>query len=164
MAKRVSNNSSDDSSKKKTTLPPSYTTSRKPNLRNINYNFKVNEFAMRGLNKYKNILKAPLCENCDEPAAIRIESNEDLINLCASILFDNECCRSAIFLVHKNGKQEAVFTIPEYDEEKDEEYIDKIGGLVVEGNDGFAELDAELNFHCYGLMIEQNKNEWMIQE
>lgn len=150
--------------KSNTTLPSSYMKQRSLNKDILNYEFKVDEFAMRGLNKYRNILKSPKCECCDKPALMLIDSKDEMDQFCASILLENECCHSAIFLVEHTGTQRIIFTIPEYDEEENIEYIENIASVIVDGNDGFAEFDAEVGLHCYGLIIEKEKGQWMIQE
>ena len=145
-------------------LPSSYTTQRDPKLKDLKYDFKVNEFAIRGLNKYRNILKAPTCDCCNEPAMLCLKTDEDIVDFCATVLLENGCSRSAIFLYYLNGKQRVILTVPGWDDKEECEYIENIGSAYVEGNDGFAEFDAEIGLHCYGLIIQKNKEEWMIQE
>lgn len=125
------------------------------------YKFKINEFAMRGLNKYRNILSPPICDCCGEPGFLQIESKDELTGFCAETLLENGCSRSAIFCVHKDGVQEIYLTIPGWDDEEECEIIENIGSFVDNNIDAFAKADAELGFHCYGLMIEK-ENGWEI--
>ena len=168
MANNKSDNGTNNNSNKKkkttTSLPSSYTTERKPNLKELKYEFKVNEFAMRGLNKYRNFLTPPISKETNKPVPFTLESDKELETLCSSLLINNNNLFSAIFLVYRDGKQRMIFTIPEYDEEEDMEYISGIGSAYVDEADGFAKFDADCILHCYGLMIEKEKGQWMIQD
>lgn len=155
-------------------LPSSYTTGRE--IKFPEYKFKIDEFAVRGLNKYRNFISPPLCECCNEPMEMLFETKEELDEFCEEVLLENGCSHSAIFLIYKDGRQRVIFTIPEWDhyepEDPDDEtdigydyeYIDAIGVGDVKDNDGFAVFDAKMGLHCYGLMIEQETNKWMVQE
>ena len=131
----------------------------------LNYTFHIDEFAVRGLNKYKNVLSAPDCDcGCGGKAMPVFESDDELFSFCGSVLIDNGCTHSAIFLVHKDGRQQIILTVPNFDEETGEEYIEKIGSFSGNDADMFAQVDAELGFHCYGMLIEKDDNCWQICE
>ena len=140
-------------------------TGRKKPPTPFKYELRINEFAMRGLNKYRNILSAPECKcGCGNKVDILLPTQKELIDFCGTILFENGCCRSAIFLIHHNGKQEVILTVPGYDEEKDIEYIEGISGFEDQNVDAFAKFDAEAGLHCYGMMIEKEPGEWRVCE
>ena len=131
----------------------------------LNYTFHIDEFAVRGLNKYQNVLSAPDCGcGCGGKAMPVFESDDELFSFCGSVLIDNGCTHSAIFLVHKDGRQQVILTVPNFDEETGEEYIEKIGSFSGNDADMFAQVDAELGFHCYGMLIEKDNNCWQICE
>lgn len=115
-----------------------------------------NCYPMYGLNKYRSFLKAP--ENSKHPMYIRMDDEEEVMDLCCAILEDYECPDSAIFVVFQNGKYVAVFK--EYDEDED-----VMTFLKAEGDDihFFSELDGELRFCCYNLIVEEKPGMWMIR-
>ena len=133
------------------------------------YNFKVDEFRVRGLNKYRNILSAPSCEcGCGGKGKLIINKLQELYDLCAAALFDNGCGNSAIFLEHRSGKMEIVYCHVVYDEETEEPDLE-ISTLspkkgTIQDNDFFSMFDAEERLHCYGLIIERDKGQWEICE
>ena len=121
----------------------------------LSYSFKVDEFAMRGLNKYRNILSAP--KRCP-----MFEDEEVLHDFCSEMLYQNGCGNSAIFLVFKDGKQEIVWG---HTDEDDHEYqVSLFTGDKLTPVDIFAHFDADAGLHCYGLMIEKDNNLWEICE
>ena len=131
------------------------------------YTLKINEFSMRGLNKYRNFLTAPEC-GCDGKGQIVIYDDEQLHHICSELLFDNECDCSAIFLVHKNGLQEIVLCLEDWNEENDCPML-AVSVLTPKNknmvdNDFFASVDGEVGFHCYGLMIERDNGQWEVCE
>lgn len=133
----------------------------------LSYTLKVNEFAMRGLNKYKNILSAPECDcGCGGKGKPIFDNKDDLYNFCGTVLENNGCENSAIFLIHKDGKQEIVYGHVEYDEvSKENLYISTLlSGKKDTPADFFAKFDADVGLHCYGLMIEKDGNSWEICE
>ena len=149
-----------------TTLPPSYTECRSLDDKLLNYKIKIDEFAMRGLNKYRNILTAPDCDcGCGGKGNLFFESRDELIGFCGSLLMDIDCDNCAIFLVHNDGLQEMILKSLEWDEE-DKDVYPQISSLTSKLNqaDLFAEMDAEFGLHCYGMMIEQDDNVWAICE
>ena len=133
------------------------------------YNFKVDEFRVRGLNKYRNILSAPVCEcGCGGKGKLVIDKLQELYDLCAAVLFDNGCGNSAIFLEHRSGKMEIVYCHVVYDKETEEPDLE-ISTLspkkgAIQDNDFFSMFDAEERLHCYGLIIERDKGQWEICE
>lgn len=135
----------------------------------VNYGFKINEFAMRGLNKYKNFLTAPECEcGCGGKGLLLADNDKDLYDILGSVLYDNGCGNSAVFIVHKDGKQEVIHCHEIWNEESDEADLD-INVLSPKSstkldNDFFAQLDADMCLHCYGLVIEREKGQWEICE
>ena len=127
------------------------------------YRFKVDEFAMRGLNKYRNFLTQPKCDDCGEPGYLQLATKDDVYGLCNSLLQDHGCYESAIFLVFKDGTHAMCVTNIEYNEKTEEPEI--TGMYVLDGSevDAFAKLDSDLRLCCYGLMIEHDHG-WEICE
>ena len=149
-----------------TTLPSSYTEVGTLNSKLLDFEFKIDEFAMRGLNKYRNFLTSPDCDcGCGGKGRPVFDTREELIGFCGSILFDMDCSNCAIFLVHKDGKQEAILKMVEWDEDTDD-VEEHIASISTKDNtaDSFAIIDAEYGLHCYGLMIEKEDGVWMICE
>ena len=147
-------------------LPSSYTKKSK-DFKLLNYSFKVDEYGMRGLNKYRSFMSAPLCECCNEPAPLLIEDEEELDRFCYTVLYENGWNNSAIFLVYRDGRQKIVYTETDYyedDEVENCEYISGISSMYVEGNDQFAIFDADMGLRCYSLMIEKEKGVWTVEE
>ena len=164
-SKKTDNINKTTSGRKKTI---SSTSSSTPNIKPLDFKFKVNEFAVRGLNKYKNFLTAPECDcGCGEKGRPMFETIDDLHNFCGSILYENGCGNSAIFLVFKNGKQEVLHCHEIWDEKDNESLIVSVispkKGFQLD-NDFFAAFDADMILHCYGLLIEKDDNCWEICE
>ena len=129
----------------------------------LSYSFKVDEFAMRGLNKYRNILSAPDCDyGCGGKGCPMFEDKEVLHDFCSEMLYENGCMNSAIFLVFKDGKQEIVWGHTDEDDHKYQ--ISLFTGDKLTPVDIFAHFDADAGLHCYGLMIEKDNNLWEICE
>ena len=134
------------------------------------YNFKVDEFAMRSLNKYRNFMSAPECDcGCGGKGRLIFETKEELYGFCNAVLGDMDCCECAIFIIHNDGIQEIIYKHLEWDEDVEEECvsIDLLSpknDKVLQDTDFFAKLDAEFGFHCYGLMIERDNGSWEICE
>lgn len=132
------------------------------------YTFKVDEFGMRGLNKYKNILQSPECDcGCGGKAMPVFEDKDDLYEFCGYVLENEDCDNCAIFLVHKDGMQEITHKHWVYDEDNEEE--DLVISLISPKKsnaeiDFFSKMDALLGLHCYGLMIEHENGAWEICE
>ena len=124
------------------------------------YRFKVDEFAMRGLNRYRNFLSSPAN---DDPCYLQLDTKDDVYNFCNTLLQKHKCYNSAIFLVFKDGTHAMCVTNIEYNEELEEPEI--IGMFVLDGSDidAFAKLDSDLRLCCYGLMIEHDQG-WEICE
>ena len=138
--------------------------STKSPVKDFKYQYKVDEFAMRSLNKFRNFMSAPDCEcGCGGKMMPILNTPDDLYEFCGAALHQHGCYDSAIFLVHKDGTQEIVLADSEYDEEKDEMEI--IGIRVFQDQDinAFAHADAGLRLCCYGLMIEHDGS-WEICE
>ena len=122
---------------------------------------------MRGLNKYRNFLTAPECDcGCGGKSQIIIYDDEQLHHVCSDLLFDNGCGCSAIFLVHKDGLQEIVLCLEDWNEENDCPMLE-VSVLTPKDinkvdNDFFSSVDGEVGFHCYGLIIERDNGQWEI--
>lgn len=118
-----------------------------------------NCYPMYGLNKYRSFLEAPKCDcGCGNSCHILLKDEEDVEDFCCAMLLEHECPDSAIFAVFKNGKHMAVFK--EYDD--DEEVMTILKGESYEPH-FFAELDGEMRFCCYNLIVEEKPGKWMIR-
>ena len=138
-------------------------------IKDFKYQYKVDEFAMRSLNKYKNFLTAPDCECGCGDKSMTILEDDDVYDFCGCVLSDIECDNCAIFLVHKDGKQEIVHKHIIWDEDTDDEEV-SIDVLSTKNKkddleiDFFAKVDAMLQFHHYALLLERDNNVWDICE
>ena len=138
-------------------------------IKDFKYQYKVDEFAMRSLNKYKNFLTAPDCECGCGDKSMPILEDDDVYDFCGCVLSDIECDNCAIFLVHKDGKQEIVHKHIIWDEDTDDEEV-SIDVLSTKNKkddleiDFFAKVDAMLQFHHYALLLERDNNVWDICE
>lgn len=133
----------------------------------LDYKFKIDEFAARGLNKYRNFLSAPDCDcGCGGKGWPVFDTNEDLYDFCSEVLEDHGCHNSAIFLIHMNGEMEIVHGHIEWDEDTEEESytVSLLSSEVDMPADTFARIDADLRLCCYGLIIERDNNMWEICE
>ena len=138
-------------------------------IKDFKYQYKVDEFAMRSLNKYKNFLTAPECECGCGGKSMPILEDDEVYDFCGCVLSDMECDNCAIFLVHKDGKQEIVHKHIIWDEDTDDEEV-SIDVLSTKNKkddleiDFFAKVDAMLQFHHYALLLERDNNVWDICE
>ena len=130
-------------------------------MKTIQPNFKINNYPMYGLNRYRSFMKAPTCEcGCGQPAMTVLPTDDDVGDFCATMLYEHQCPESAIFAVFHDGRLRAY--IKTWDEESGE-YV----AICVESIDKdihmFSKLDGEYRFCCYNLIIEQEPGLWMIQ-
>ena len=114
-----------------------------------------NSFAFYGLNRNRNFLKCPTCE---DKIPFIIDSKKEIEERCQELLAMHSCPDSAIFLVYQDGNMETIF--------KHHVYDDGIEFGMMDGCDMhfFSEMDGEYRYCCYGLIIEERPGEWMIQE
>lgn len=111
-----------------------------------------NNFITFGLNRHRNFLNAPHNEGID------LFTDEDVQDFCCTILANYDCPESAVFVVFQDGRFEAFWKT--FDEE---------GELCIARCESknmhmFSEIDGEIRFCCYGLIIEQPNGMWKIQE
>lgn len=125
--------------------------------------FKVDEFAMRGLNKYRNFLSSPTCDDCGSTGYLQFETDHDVYEFCTALIGEHGCYDSAIFMVFKDGTQRIALANPEYNEDAEEVTITGVHILQDQDINAFAKLDADLRLCCYGLIIERD-NGWEICE
>lgn len=122
--------------------------------------FKINNYAMYGLNRYRSFLTAPICDcGCGEPTSIILKTDDDVGQFCVEVLNRHECPNSAIFAVFHDGRMRAY--VKEWDEKSGEFAADCYEG----GNTThmFSKLDGEFRFCCYNLIIEREPGQWMIE-
>lgn len=124
--------------------------------KDLNFTFSINYFASHGLNRMRNFLQSPKCEDCGEPERVLVKDDKDLGELCSSLLFKHGCDRSAIFCIKQSGEMIIFLKV-------DDEF-DGIAMLSSKEPGVFAGIDAEFRLCCYGLMIEAENGEWEICE
>lgn len=127
----------------------------------LHHGFKVDEFAMRGLNRYKNFLFAVKEIYELMPGYLVFKDEEDFFMFCSDLLIRSRCTDSAIFCVHKDGTQEIFVAEEEYNIDKDEFFITDVISFYDQDIDAFAKADAGLRLVQYGLLIEKDEG-WMI--
>jgi len=121
-----------------------------------------NNFATYGLNNKRNFLKPPMCEcGCGNKMYIVLESENDLWDFMSFILMEHECSQCAIFAVKFDGNCYAA--IKSLDE-NEEQQVNILQSQIKNDMHMFSEIDGELTLHCYGLLIEEQPGNWMIQE
>lgn len=126
----------------------------------IKYKFRNKSFSGYGLNKYKNFLQSPKCDcGCNSAVQLLINDKKQLFALMNDLLLDNECNYCAIFAHLYN--EEMIAAVKYFTEEDNEEV--KIFSTK-DNIDFFQEFDGEINFHCYGLLIEVAKGKFEIIE
>lgn len=138
----------------------------------MKYKFRNESFSGYGLNKYRNFLSAPECEcGCGEKGNILLDSNEDLFGFMGTMLMEYDCNCCAIFAHAYDGSMYAAikFVVDDFDDEIEDIEDDEdmpIHMLASEEEDVefFQQLDAEIGFCCYGLLIEVKNGEWKIIE
>ena len=128
----------------------------------INYTFE--DF---GLDVNKNFMVAPLCEcGCGKKGNLILNTNQDVRDFCASMLYDLECDNCAICVVpidkrpyitikhigENDNSVVSIFAYGDLDDQNDNDYSI------------FREFDREFNFHCIGLIMEIDYCMWKIIE
>ena len=144
---------------------------------------RLENFSSYGLNKYRNFLHSPKCEN-GKDIMLLLSNKEQLFKYMTNILIMQECFNAGIFAIsYDNRMYVAIADFPintslfdeyEYEDElSDEDLIDNDEDLenyvslycINEINyDFFAEMDAEFQLCHYGLLIEIAPGEWKIIE
>ena len=98
-----------------------------------------------GLNSESNILEAPTCPcGCGEKANLILKNDKEVADFIGSMLSELECEHCAIFAIKQNG--DLIFG-----QKTDEDiicYALKDSNAKVE----IADMQEQLNFHCYGLL------------
>ena len=114
------------------------------------YKIRVESFEPYGLNKYKNFL---------DEGSLSAHSEDEIIGWAEGILTNNGIDEDMAIFIHAfNDNMYAV--VKEMNYEDEEFYITKIIG---DGTlDFFAKLDADYNFACYGLIMQEDKTTWAI--
>ena len=121
--------------------------------------FRPEWFNAYGLDKEKNFLQAPICEcGCGEKAVLLLKDKKELFAFMFNMLMENDCNHCAIFTYAFDGTMYAALKV-------ENESDDPVLFFGQKNNmDFFKEWDDELDFHCYGLMIETKRGEWKIIE
>lgn len=125
---------------------------------------QFSNFAMYGLNRYRNLLKAPICDcGCGNKMYVPLEDEADVIDFCCSVLMESDCKNPGMFAVFKDGTY-AAFAIMRDEDEDNEDADPKFA--MVRGKDMhlFSEFDADFCLHCYGMICEIRPGYWKIME
>ena len=120
----------------------------------------INNYPMYGLNHNRRFLKPVMCEcGCGQPAYMVLKTDDDVKEFCCAMLQEYDCPRSVIFAVFNDGRN--LVTWKEVDEDDKTVEI-----LSCESDDihMFSDLDGEMRFCCYSLIMEEDDGLWMIQE
>lgn len=106
-------------------------------------------FATCGLNAENNFLQAPICPcGCGEYASLILNTKRDLYNFMETLLEEHDCDYCAIFALC-NDESHA--------------FVVKADGTIAhcQANSSYdevmktiAHLQEEIQFHCYGLLVQ----------
>ena len=115
-------------------------------------------FSDYGLNKYRNFLCDPEVDDGSETRII-LNTQEDVLNFVHEMLIDEECDKTALFS-HGLGKMFIGVKRCNPDGSLCVEH------MVCEGinMEFFQEMDGEMLFDCYGLIVEVEPGQWKIEE
>lgn len=122
--------------------------------------FRPEWFGAYGLDKEKNFLQAPECEcGCGGKASLVLKDRKELFQFMNSMLLENDCDHCAIFAHAFDGSMYVAMKV-------ENETDDPVLFFAIEETDlgFFREWDDEVQFHCYGLLIETKKGLWKIIE
>lgn len=122
----------------------------------MNNRITIDSYIMYGLNKHRAFLAPPTCEDCGHDGDLVFEDSDDLKEFCGFVLMDHDCENCAIFVVHRDGIYEAFMKMDE-----DE---GAIGIIRSDDMHMFAELDGELRFCCYSLLMETDEGIYEIKK
>lgn len=118
----------------------------------------TDQYIFYGLNRYRQFLSIPSCNECGERPRIVTKTKEDLESFSVEVLKGHDCFSCALFYVFLDGTYGAFFKIvnnEEYDEDEDEDTIEFALCKVTNSDRHlFAELDAEFRLCCYSLLVE----------
>lgn len=137
------------------------------------YNTRIHSFEVYGLNKFKNLLCAPVCDcGCGGKASLILENVHKLFGFGYNVLSEEECGCCAIFAHGLDGKMWAIVKLVneensdyDYDQAYDPNTCPiRFLGIDETDYDFFRELDADFGLHCYGLMIQNKDGNWDIVE
>ena len=112
-------------------------------------------FADCGLNKENNFLEAPMCTcGCGQYANLVFEDKGDVANFIHTMLDEHDCGHCAIFAFLKNDEMLIGIKL---------DYETKV--YCAAGEDlevGIAEIQKDMEFHCYGLLEQVDDNLYKI--
>jgi hypothetical protein len=116
-------------------------------------------FGVYGLDSGKNFLQSPVCPcGCGEKAVMLLEDFEEMTNFAFNMLMENDCCHCAIFMHSISGIMYAFAKMLDENDEISVSYT------YSDSSDFkfFKTVDDELEFHCYGLLVETQHGQWKI--
>ena len=114
-------------------------------------------FASCGLDKRNNMLQAPICPcGCGNYMNLVLKTKQDLYDFMGMMLEDHECHHCAIFTLLKDGSAVVAIKIED--------------GIKIYGIDGkersarkvIAEIQEDIQFHCYGLLKQVDEESYRI--
>lgn len=122
--------------------------------------WRLETYKSYGLNKYRNFVRQ------SEPFITN--SEEELEQIIADLLFECECETCAVFVHRLNGSMEAaVLETSEYElAVLDEEEIPIMyySSTIKNDSEFFAKTDAKCRTCCYTLIVEAEPNSWRFVE
>lgn len=118
----------------------------------MNNKIYVDQYIMYGLNHRRSFLRLEECKECGEPPRIMLIDPQDIEDFSVETLTGYSCESCALFYVHKDETYSAyVKSVYDADEEEVTFALGKIEGKE---RHMFADLDGELRFCCYSLLVE----------
>lgn len=125
-----------------------------------NWNFDNITFDMCGLDKDKNFLQAPLCEcGCGNYMDL-CAYDDEIDDLCKSMLAMNDSDYCGIFAI--TSRNSCLFFVKTYDDEEEDVVI---GTFEKETLDDYKELgwiENQLHLDCYGLLVYRKPGSYRI--
>ena len=114
------------------------------------HKIRVESFEVYGLNKYKNFL---------DDNTLKAHSEDEIVGWAEGVLTNTEIEEDMAIFIHTfNDNMYAI--VKEYDWDEELFYINKF--IACDDIDFFAQLDAQYNFACYGLIMQKDKTTWTI--
>lgn len=107
-----------------------------------------------GLNRKRAFLPSP-----DE--TIKIADRQERMNFLTFLVMQTECKRCAVFVVNLDETYTVVFKIPAGRDERGNKRLG-IGMRTSKDRLMFAQMDGDIRFCCYSLLIEVSEGEYEV--
>jgi hypothetical protein len=112
---------------------------------------------MYGLNHRRSFLRLPECKDCGDGMKLSLCTPDEVTEFATDVLKDADCDCCALFFVMKDGTYKSYFKTLFDSEEIDDEGLELTFALASAASTdrhAFADLDGELRFCCYSLILE----------